>query len=306
MSNATGNAIGLDIGGTKIAGAIFGADGSELSRHVVPTPKEYPDFLESTLGLIAKLEEGSTAKASVGIGLPGAVSAYAGPLPTIANISCLSGKDLAADLAVKLQRPVRLANDADCAALSEATDGAGAGHRAVFGLILGTGVGGGLVIDQKLYQGANGLAGEFGHLPLPHRIDADGPVISCACGQSGCIDKSASGPALLRRYHQISGKVLTASPQVAELAKQGDKEALAALDDYFTTVAKALVTVLHMFDPDIIVACGGLSAMPGLIEAVPQRWGRFTMIPYPRTKFAVARHGAMSGLRGAAWLGRAA
>ena len=258
------------------------------------------------MGIIGELESSSNGTASVGIGLPGAIAAVPDPLPVLANIPCLSGTNLQADLQARLQRPVRLANDADCAALSEARDGAGAGHRSVFGLIMGTGVGGGLVLDGKLLQGASGLAGEFGHLPLPRRDAADGPVVACKCGQEGCIDKSASGPALLRLHLQLTGKKLTASPQLTELARNGDAEALATLDKFFTTVAKAMVTVLHMFDPEIIVVCGGLSNLPGLYEAVPARWGRFAMIPNIRTKLVPAKYGALTGLRGAAWLGQSA
>lgn len=295
---------GLDVGGTKIAGAVYAADGSEVARTVLPTPSDYQQFLDTIVRIVGELDAACRAYASIGIGIPGAVAAQPDPLPTIANIPCLGGRNLRADLHKKLGRPVRLANDADCAALSEAKDGAGAGHRSVFGLIMGTGVGGGFVFDSKLIQGANGLTGECGHLPLPYREPADGPVVSCGCGQSGCIDKSASGPALLRLYHQQTGKTLTASPQVADLARQGDREALAALDSFYTTVAKSMLPVLHMFDPDIIVVCGGLSSLPGLCEAVPRRWGRYTMIPQVKTLFVPARHGALTGLRGAAWLGQ--
>lgn len=297
--------IGLDVGGTKIAGAIFSEDGDEISRVVRPTPKEYVPFIETCVAIIHELEKPNGAKSSVGVGIPGAIAAKPDPLPTIANIPCLSGKNLQSDLQNKLGRGVRLANDADCAALSEAKDGAGVGYHTVFGLILGTGVGGGFVVDGKLVQGANGLTGEFGHLPLPFREASDGPVVSCSCGQSGCIDKSASGPALLNLHHQRTGKKHTASPQIADLARQGDAEALATLDAFYTTVAKAMVSVLHTFDPEVIIVCGGLSNLPGLIEAVPKRWSQFTMIRSPKTLFVQAKHGALSGLRGAAWLGKA-
>jgi fructokinase len=296
--------IGLDVGGTKIAGAVFAADGSEAARLVLPTPAVYAGFLEACLSIIGRLDAACGQTASIGIGIPGAIAARPDPLPSIANIPCLGGQNLQSDLRTKLGRPVRLANDADCAALSEATDGAGAGYRSVFGLIMGTGVGGGFVYDGKLVQGANGLTGEFGHLPLPFREPADGPVVACNCGQSGCIDKAASGPALLRLHHVLTGKRLTASPQIAELARQGDAEAIATLDHFYTTVAKSLLPVLHMFDPEIIVASGGLSNLPGLCETVPKRWGRYTMIADPKTLFVPAKHGALSGLRGAAWLGR--
>ena len=296
--------IGLDIGGTKIAGAVFAGDGGEIERVILPTPADYADFLSVCVTIIERLDQACGARASVGLGLPGAVAAKTELLPTMANIACLSRKPLQSDLQEKLNRSVRLANDADCAALSEATDGAGAGCRSVFGLIMGTGVGGGLVVDGKLVQGANGLTGEVGHLPLPFREPADGPVVPCNCGQSGCIDKSASGPALLRQYKVLSGKTLKASPQVADLARQGDEGALATLDRFYTTVAKAMVPVLHMFDPEIIVVSGGLNNLPGLYKDVPERWGRYAMIPNLKTQFVPAKHGALSGLRGAAWVGK--
>ena len=296
--------IGFDVGGTKIAGAVFAEDGSEAKRVVMPTPKDYPQFLSVCASIAVELDQAVGAKASIGMGIPGAVAAKADPLPTISNIPCLSGQLLQCDLQDKLGRAIRLANDADCAALSEATDGAGVGYKTVFGLVLGTGVGGGLVIDGKLVQGVNGLTGEVGHLPLPHREPKDGPVVGCSCGQSGCIDKSASGPALLRLHHQRTGQTFTASPQIAELARQGDADALASLDQFYTTIAKSMVPILHMFDPDIIVVCGGLNTLPLLIETVPKRWGAYTMILNLKTKFVAAKHGAMSGLRGAAWLGK--
>ncbi len=297
-------AIGLDIGGTKIAGAVFDAGGVEIARVIQPTPKDYASFLDVTTDVIRQLEAKCDAVASVGIGIPGAVAANPDPLPVISNIPCLSGQNLQRDLAAKLGRKLRLANDADCAALSEAVDGAGAGYRSVFGLIMGTGVGGGFVLDSKLVQGANGLTGEFGHLPLPFREPADGPVVACACKQSGCIDKSASGPALLRLHHVLTGNLLTASPQIADLARQGDVAALASLDAFYTTVAKAMLPVLHMFDPEVIVVCGGLNNLPGLYDAVPQRWEHYTMVSEIKTRFVPAKHGALSGLRGAAWLGK--
>lgn len=299
-----GYSIGLDVGGTKIAGAVFSEDGAEIQRRIMPTPADYASFLSTCILMIDQMDVACAAKASVGIGLPGGVAAKAEHLPTIANIPCLSNQPLRNDLQAQLERTVSLANDADCAALSEAVDGAGAGYRSVFGLIMGTGVGGGFVVEGKLVQGANGLTGEVGHLPLPFREPADGPVVPCNCGQSGCIDKSASGPALLRLYHVLTGKTLKASPQIADLARQGDAEALATLDRFYTTVAKALVPILHTFDPEIIVVSGGLSNLPGLFEAVPQRWGKYALVPNPATLFVPAKHGALSGLRGAAWIGK--
>jgi fructokinase len=296
--------IGLDIGGTKIAGAIFDGNRRELAQVSCPTPDNYTDFLRTCCDVIAQLETKSDSPATIGIGVPGALDYATGDVVMTGNTPCIVGKPLRKDLEQLLKRPLRLANDADCAALSEAVDGAGAGFRTVFGLIVGTGVGGGYVADHHLIEGVNGLAGEFGHLPLPFREASDGPLAECVCRQKGCIEKSVSGGGLARLYTSMTGKQADAS-QIATLAQRNDSDASRVLDQYYTTLAKAMVPVIHTFDPQIIVASGGLSLLPGLAEEVPKRWSKFTACPNPKTKFAIARHGAMSGLRGAAWVGKA-
>ena len=295
--------IGLDIGGTKVAGGIFSAEREEIAQTVQPTPADYSDLVTVCADIVRQLEKQAGGSGSIGVGVPGAVDQKTGGIPIATNTPCLSGKPLREDLKKILNRPVTLANDADCAALSEAVDGAGASHKIVFGLILGTGVGGGVVVDQKIVSGPNGLTGEFGHIPLPFREAADGPFTECICRQKGCIDKSVSGPGLSRLYNMMIGKPSNAS-QIAEQARTGDKESLRVLDQYYTVVAKAMAPVIHMFDPDIIVVSGGLNNLPGLYESVQKRWENYTMCQNLKTKFVPAKHGAMSGLRGAAWVGR--
>jgi fructokinase len=284
---------GLDIGGTKIAGAVFDSNGQTVDQRLIPTPKSYVEFIDSCSQVIEALDKACNQQALVGVGVPYAV----------ANMPFLVGKPFQKDLESALGRSIRIANDANCAALSEAFDGAGAGHESVLGLILGTGVAGGFVVHGRIVEGANGLTGEIGHLPLPYYMPEDGPIIVCGCGQKGCIEKLVAGPALARLYESRTGKHADAS-HIAELAKSGDIEATQTLDRYYTVLAKALVAVLHSFDPHIIVVSGGLNGLPGLYEHVPKRWGDFALAKAPKTLFVAAKHGSMSGLRGAAWLWR--
>ena len=283
--------IGLDIGGTKIAGAIFDGAGKELAQHVCATPCGYSEFVTTCVEMVGELEPLSGGTASVGIGAP-----YGA-----ANMPFLVGKPVEADLSAALGRPVRLANDANCAALAEAIDGAGRGYNSVLGLIIGTGVAGGVIINGKIISGANGLAGEIGHLPLPYYVDADGPLHPCGCGQKGCIEKLVSGGGLSRLYEFMIGEKADAV-HIADAARAGDAKALKVLDRYYTVLAKAMVTVIHSFDPEIITVSGGLNALPGLYDEVPKRWGQYCIIKNPKTKLVPAKHGAMAGLRGAAWL----
>ncbi len=297
--------IGIDIGGTKIASAAYDAAHVELERASTPTPDGYDELLDICGAMAERLDRKCGAAATVGVGVPGAVEPKTGRVALASNVPYLLGKPLRDDLQKKLGRPVALANDATCAALSEARDGVGAGYPSVFGLILGTGVGGGWILDGRPVEGAHGLAGEIGHLPLPFREACDGPLAACACGQKGCIDKSVSGPALARLYGMTAGADAVEAERIAALAGQGDAAARATLDAYFTVVAKAMVAVIHMFDPHVIVVAGGLSGLPGLYDEVPRRWGRYAACPTLATAFLPARHGPLTGLRGAAWLGRA-
>jgi fructokinase len=289
--------IGLDIGGTKIAGAIFDEEGRDLSRLSLPTPDSYGPFLETCRAIVEQLEQ--VGKASIGVCAP-----YADE-NVCANVPYLAGKDLRGDLEKFFERRVGLGNDANCAALAEATEGAGKGYRSVFALIMGTGVGGGFVVDGQVFAGANGLCGEIGHLPLPCYEADDGEQVACGCGKKGCVETFVSGAGLARLYRSATGKSADAK-EVAALAIAGDAEARAVLDRFYTLAAKAMVVVLHSFDPDVITVSGGLSLLPGLYDEVPKRWGNYAICKKPATKFLPASCGPMAGVRGAALLGRLA
>ena len=248
------------------------------------------------------LEREAGTQARVGVGIAGRIDRERGCVSS-ANLSFLTGKPLLHDLEAKLGRNIRLANDANCAALAEATDGAGASCTSVLGLIMGTGVGAGFVYQGKIMDGFNGVASEIGHLPLPHREEPDGPLAPCSCNQQGCIDKTISGGGLARLYEAMTGKAADAK-QIAALSNGGDADALRVLDRFYDVVAKAMVVILHTFDPEIIVVSGGLNALPGLYDEVPKRWGRYCCVAQPKTKFVPARLGATAGLWGAAWLWR--
>ena len=294
---------GLDIGGTKIAAAVYDAERRELHRATAPTPPHYQELVQTCRTLVAAMDKACGARTTVGVGVPGVLQED-GTVVAAANTPCLTDQALGTDLERALARPVALANDANCAALSEAVDGAGEGFGTMFGLILGTGVGGGLVVNRRIVAGRNGLAGEIGHIPLPFREDSDGSAVTCAaCGQAGCIDASASGTALARLHAHRTGQTCDAAT-LAERAQAGDAEAEATLDAFLTTVAKAMLPILHLLDPDAIVVSGGLTNLPRLFAEVPKRWGRYALRRDIRTAFLPARHGALSGLRGAAWAGQ--
>lgn len=294
-------AIGLDIGGTKIAGAVFDTAGNETARIERATPNDYLAFLETCRAVAAELR--GNAPASIGVGMRGVFDRSTDVMHKDVTLPFLGGVPLQDDLQKILGQKIALENDANCAALAEAIDGAGAGYGRCFSLIIGTGVGGGYVVDGKIIAGVNGTCGEIGHLPLPFYEPADGSLVDCACGQKGCIEKLINGAALARLHYQLTDYDANAKT-LAAMATKGNKDALATLDRYFTTFAKAMVTVLNSFDPDVIVVSGGLNALPGLYDEIPKRWGRYALTPYPVTKFVPALHGAMAGLRGAAWLGR--
>lgn len=296
------NLIGLDIGGTKIAGGLLTPDGAMAGEVVVPTPQDYSEFLASCDDVIGKLENLSGGNCSVGVGIAGWIERDAGRV-TSPNLPFLKGQPFRHDLASRIGREVRLANDANCMALAEAVDGAGAGYDSVLGVILGTGVGSGFVHHGRLVDGCSGMAGEIGHLPLPFREAADGSLIPCACRQEGCVESLTSGGALARLYEFMTGKSADARA-IGVMAEAGDPDALRVLDRYYEVVAKAMVIALHTFDPDVIVVSGGVSLLSGLYDEVPKRWGRYVSTPNILTKFLPARHGAMSGIRGAAWLWR--
>jgi fructokinase len=297
--------VGIDLGGTKIEGLALAAEGREVARRRIATPAgDYAATLNAIATLVGDLEKAAGRRATVGIGIPGTISPATGLIKN-ANSVCLIGHALDNDLERLLQRPVRLANDADCFALSEASDGAGAGARSVFGVILGTGVGGGLVYEEKLILGPNAIAGEWGHNPLPwprawpHMDERPGP--DCYCGRQGCIETFLSGPGLARDHQLAAGRALKPEA-IAAAAQQGDRNAAAALDRYVDRLARALATVINIFDPEVVVLGGGMSNLARLYEEVPQRWEQWIFSDRVDTRLRPALHGDSSGVRGAARL----
>jgi fructokinase len=289
--------IGIDIGGTKIAAASYDKGGNEVAQQTLPTPATYDAFLDTCRKLVAALETQSGKATSIGVCAP-----YADE-NTNANVPALIGKNLSRDLEDIFGRKIPFANDANCAALAEAREGAGMGYKSMFGLILGTGVGGGFILNGEIMAGANGMAAEIGHLPLPFYEPVDGSRVTCGCGQTGCIEKLICGAALARLHHQRTENDVSAK-KMGEMAAKGNKDVLETLDAYYTTVAKAMVAILHTFDPEIITVSGGLSSLPGLYDEVPKRWGRYAANKNPVTKLVPSAFGSMAGLRGAALVGR--
>jgi fructokinase len=287
---------GIDLGGSKIE-IIALQNGQEVLRKRCPTPQgDYGATLEVISRLVRTCEQQLASSASVGIGIPGARSPATGLIKN-ANTTCLIGQDLAADLEHLLKRPVRLANDADCFALSEACDGAGAGASSVFGVILGTGVGGGIVINERLLSGPNAIAGEWGHNPLPWRRAADGAVVRCYCGLDDCIETFLSGPGWAAR----SNLGLSADA-LAQAAASGEAGAQQALRLYAEQLARSLAGVINILDPEVIVLGGGLSNIAALYELVPPLLARHVFTDQLSTRLVPAQHGDSSGVRGAAWL----
>ncbi len=297
--------IGVDLGGTKIEAIALGSGGRVLANRRLATPRgDYEATLEAIRGLIAAIDKDIGAKATVGLGMPGALSPAGGPgSGTVknSNSTWLIGKPFGRDLARALGREVRIANDADCFALSEATDGAGAGATPVFGVILGTGVGGGIVIEGRLLAGTNAIAGEWGHNPLPWPADDERPGPPCYCGQRGCIETFVSGPGLAADHAAAAG-METDPADIARRAGAGEQTALDSLARYRQRLARALAGVINILDPQIIVLGGGLSMLPGLCEEVPALWEGYVFSERIATKLVLAKFGDASGVRGAAWL----
>jgi fructokinase len=293
--------IGIDLGGTKIEGVALDDDGVELARKRVATPRgEYDATVAAVADVVEMLEHAADGQGSVGIGMPGALSRVTG-LVKNANSVWLIGRPLQQDLQARLGRPVRLANDANCFALSEASDGAAAGAEVVFGVILGTGVGGGVVVNGRVLTGPNAIAGEWGHNPLPWPDDDEHPGPACYCGRSGCVETFLSGPGIAADLERRAG--IRRNPEdIAAHARLGDAAAGAALLRYENRLAKALAAVINVLDPDVIVAGGGMSNVMRLYDAVPPLWGRYVFSDAIQTRFVPAKHGDASGVRGAAWL----
>jgi predicted NBD/HSP70 family sugar kinase len=293
--------LGIDLGGTKIELIALDADGAEVCRRREATPQgDYWGTLETIRQLVLRAERERGETGSVGIGTPGAVSRATGRLKN-SNSVCLNGQPLIEDLERVLGRPVRMANDADCFALSEASDGSAAGRPVVFGVILGTGVGGGIVVKGRLLQGPNAIAGEWGHNPLPWPQADELPGPECYCGKRGCIETFLSGPGLARDFLQQSGQSLT-GVEILARAESGDAEAELAFQRYEDRLARGLAHVINLLDPDAIVLGGGLSNCDRLYEEVPKRWGRYIFSDRVDTLLLPPRHGDSSGVRGAAWL----
>jgi fructokinase len=289
--------IGIDLGGTKIEGIALAADGREAARRRMPSPTgDYPATVRAVADLVHTIEAEAGGRGTVGVGMPGAVSPMTG-LVKNANSTWLIGKPFDRDLAEALGRPVRVMNDANCFALSEATDGAGAGASVVFGVILGTGVGGGIVVEGKPLVGADAIAGEWGHNPLPWPRDGEWPGAPCYCGRTGCIETFLSGPGLARD----DGRGLSGE-EVGRRGASGEPHAAASLARYADRLARGIAAVVNILDPDVVVLGGGLSRLDFLYEAVPGLVARHLFSDRVATKILPPRHGDASGVRGAAWL----
>jgi fructokinase len=293
--------IGVDIGGTKMEIAALHESGDELLRERKDTPRgAYPDAIRAIADAVLEAERVVGARCSVGIGTPGAVSGKTGKLKN-AYACVLNGMPLKPDLERLLARELRFANDANCFALSEAVDGAAAGARVVFGVILGTGVGGGTVVDGRALAGLNAIAGEWGHNSLPWPTAEELPGPRCGCGKEGHIESFLSGPGLARDHETATGESLAPSHIIAR-AESGDAGCEAALARYEERLARALASVINLIDPDVIVLGGGLSNAERLYRNVPQRWGRYVYSDSVATPLLKAKHGDASGVRGAARL----
>ncbi len=308
MSNASAGSlsairIGVDLGGSKIETIALNRDGQPLDRRRIATPRgDYKATVSAVAGLVGAVEGAIGQRGTVGVGIPGTLSRATG-LVKNANSTWLNGKPLDRDLSEALARPIRLQNDANCFAVSEATDGAAADARVVFGVILGTGVGAGIVIDGRPIDGPNGIAGEWGHNPLPWPSDDERPGPACYCGLSGCIETFLSGPGLADGFRRATGRTLTAGA-IVDAAAAGDAAAASHLEGYVDRLARGLAHVVNILDPDVIVLGGGLSNLRMLYDQVPQRWGRYVFSDRVDTRLRPPRHGDSSGVRGAAWLWR--
>ena len=296
--------LGVDLGGTKIEVVALDATGQVRWKRRCATPRDdYVGILATVADMVREAEAAAGVphgSASVGIGMPGSISRATGLLRG-SNSVCLNAQPVARDLAAALQRPVRITNDANCFALSEAVDGAGAGSDVVFGVILGTGVGAGIVVGGRVLDGCNAIAGEWGHNPLPWPRDDERPGTSCFCGRAGCIETWLSGPALARDHAQRHGGTATAEAIVAAAAG-GDLAAEATLARYEERLARALAHVINLLDPDVIVLGGGLSNIDRLYANVLAQWGSWVFSDRVDTRLARNVHGDSSGVRGAAWL----
>jgi fructokinase len=296
--------IGIDLGGTKVEVLLLDTQGNERFRKRLPTPQgDYEGTLQTIRQLITEAEQQAGQTCTLGIGTPGAISPATGLMKN-SNSVVLNGKPLRADMENLLQRPVRIENDANCFALSEATDGAASGAAVVFGVIVGTGTGAGIVAHGKVLTGANAIGGEWGHNPLPWPEAAELPGKPCYCGKHGCIETWLSGTGFEKEYRLASG-VTRKSAEVVTLAEQGDPLVEQLLQAYEERMAKSLAHIINVLDPDAIVLGGGMSNIQRLYRNVPARWGKYVFSDQVSTHLLAPRYGDSSGVRGAAWLGMA-
>ncbi len=288
--------LGIDLGGTKIEGVVLSSQGIVLAKERIATPKNYPAIIDAIAELVCRLERSTGGQVSVGVGGPGAESALTGRMKN-SNTQCINGEALREDLSTRLGKTVRFSNDANCFALSEAVDGAGASYNSVFGVILGTGTGGGLVFNKRVLSGANGIAGEWGHITMPYL----GEGRACYCGRKDCVETFLCGAGLVRSYVAAGGDKLSV-PDIVLRAITEDAAAAAVLDTYCRQLASALAVVINIVDPAAIVLGGGLSNIAMLYEKVPQYWNDYVFSDQCLTKLLPAKYGDSSGVRGAAWL----
>lgn len=296
--------IGIDLGGTKIEVIALDDAGDSLFRKRIPTPRgDYLATLNAIVGLVNDAETATGMTGTVGIGIPGTLSPVTGKVKN-ANSTWLNGQYFDADLSKLLERPVKVANDANCLAVSEAVDGAGAGTKVVFAVIIGTGCGAGIAINGQVHSGGNGVAGEWGHNPLPWQDDKDRLFLDdeiCYCGLTGCTELFVSGTGFIADYKKLSGEQKTGL-EIVKLAKEGNKQAAIAMDHYQTRLAKALAQAINMLDPDVIVLGGGMSNVDNLYDALPEKIRNWVFGRECDTPIRKAVHGDSSGVRGAAWL----
>ncbi|MGD8999946.1 MAG: ROK family protein [Granulosicoccaceae bacterium] len=292
---------GIDFGGTKIEIIALDDRGRAVLRERVPTPAGYAQRIEAVAGLVESARDClAISDYTIGIATPGAVSSRTGRMKNC-NSVCLNDQPLREDFERRLGQPVRLSNDANCFALSEATDGAAAGAASVFGVILGTGVGGGIVINGRLHEGANAIAGEWGHNPLPWPQDDERPGPACYCGGHGCIETFLSGPGMSADHERRTGLHMTAE-QIAANLEHGDESCIQTRERYLSRLARALAHVVNILDPEVIVLGGGVSNMQAIYTRVPQYWQPWIFSDQVETKLVCNQHGDSSGVRGAAWL----
>ena len=292
--------IGIDLGGTKIEGVALSSTGHELARERVATPPHYQATVDAITALVERLERTTGQRGTVGLGIPGAVDPTTGVVKN-ANSVWLIGQPLGSDLATRLHRDIRLENDANCFALSEATDGAAAGADVVFGVIMGTGVGGGVVVGGRCLPGRQLIAGEWGHnpLPWPQPFELPGPL--CYCGKHGCIESWISGPAVAADHERVTG-IRLSTPDIIAAAESGVAAAQATRERLVQRAARSLATVINLLDPDVIVLGGGLSNVPRVADDIAAQLGDWVFSNPVTTPVVRHRHGDSSGVRGAAWL----